>query len=144
MKPGGKAAGAVCAFLGVWACLESVKSGSAPALSNSALSVLLFALLMPVCLRAFREGAYPALTRLCGACGALFLGTAWFWGKQLDGNGNVDFLSAKTWLVPPGVCCVFWPCFLLALFLRKEGRGTGRSSSPGKKPGSGGKRFFLK
>lgn len=66
-ETGGKVTGAVCAFLGVWACLESVKSGSAPALSNSALSVLLFALLMPVCLRAFREGAYPALTRLCGA-----------------------------------------------------------------------------
>lgn len=142
-ETGGKAAGAVCAFLGVWACLESVKSGSAPALSNSALSVLLFALLMPVCLRAFREGAYPALTRLCGACGALFLGTAWFWGKQLDGNGNVDFLSAKTWLVPLAFAVSFGPVFSWLFSCGKKGGGQEDPARRGKSRAQGEKGFFL-
>ena len=137
-----KAAGAVCAFLGAWACLESVKGGSAPALSNSALSVLLFVLLTPVCLRVFRSGPYPALTRLCGTCGALFMGTAWFWGKQLDGNGNVDFLSVKTWLVPLAFAVSFGPIFSWLFCCGKEGVRQKDLTRRGKKPVRGERGFF--
>lgn len=91
---------AVRAFLGTAACLGAAKGDTAHALTNSALSVLLFSLLWLACSRALKGGTAPKIRRICAWVGALFLGFSWQWGTQLDTWGSVSFPAKRTWLFP--------------------------------------------
>src|SRR5699024_6063602 len=86
---------AVCAFLGTTACLGNGKGSTSWALSNSALSVVLFLALSLLCFYAFRAGPFSKRKWICAGIGALFLGTAWQWGVQLETWGSVSFPAKR-------------------------------------------------
>lgn len=78
---------AVRAFLGTAACLGAAKGDTAHALTNSALSVLLFSLLWLACSRALKGGTAPKIRRICAWVGALFLGFSWQWERSWTPGG---------------------------------------------------------
>ena len=105
---------AVCAFLGTTACLGNGKGSTSWALSNSALSVVLFLALSLLCFYAFRAGPFSKRKWICAGIGALFLGTAWQWGVQLETWGSVSFPAKRTWLFPLFFAVCMTPVFAWA------------------------------
>jgi len=85
-------------YLGTFACAESAKLGRPLELTNSYLSVLLFAGFTMMAAKALEVKASKA-DWICGGIGALFVSVCLGFGRRLDLYGNVDFLSPWMWLV---------------------------------------------
>ena len=79
-------------YLGTFACAESAKLGRPLELTNSYLSVLLFAGFTMMAAKALEVKASKA-DWICGGIGALFVSVCLGFGRRLDLYGNVDFVS---------------------------------------------------
>lgn len=87
----------VLSFLGTYGCVRTANVDYTLALSNSFLSVILFAAFV-VLLGKVLENTYSRKDWIVGGAGALFMSIALGFGRQLDQLGSVKFLSFWLWL----------------------------------------------
>ena len=102
------------AIIGTFACLEGANTVNVTGLSNSVLSVILFAALT-VLMHRVLDTAVSKKDRIFAGVGGAFFSVALMWGRQLDLKGSVNFLSPRMWLtvlcmwvfLTPVICWIF-------------------------------------